>query len=489
MPARSDKLPFWTKLVYGSGDIFGGGALMLIGFFYLFFMTEVAGLKPGLAGLVLLIGKGWDAVSDPLMGWLSDRTRSRFGRRRVYFLAGIAPILITFTLLWLVPPFSSQLGIFLFFITVNVLFNSVITMVMIPYNALIPELTGDYKERGSLTGFRMVFSNIASLAAAALPMLIVEAYTNPASGYLVMSLTFGTIFALPFIGVFLVSFERTKEVVKTRFNLWGDIGGALANRTFRHLVGVYLPTFLAVDVVSAVMVYYLTYVIGRGGSMDVSIVLGLLLLCQTLFLPLFVKVAARWSKQVSYLVGALPCILLMPVLFFFGSNTPFFVVLLIAGLIGGGTAGAGFSPWAMFPDVLDVDELVSGKRRQGIYSGVMTFLRKVSSALALAVVGLMIDLSGYIQDLPETAAQPDSFVNMVRFLVAFFPILLLLVGLYFSRRYGLTPELQAEIRTILEERGEGATVELSGRAGVLANLLFGPFKGVSGEHPKGSLQV
>lgn len=488
MSARSDKLPFWTKLVYGSGDIFGGGALMLIGFFYLFFMTEVAGLKPGLAGLVLLIGKGWDAVSDPLMGWLSDRTRSPYGRRRVYFLAGIIPILLSFTLLWLVPPFSSQAGIFLFFLTVNILFNSVITMVMIPYNALIPELTGDYRERGSLTGFRMVFSNAASLAAAALPMLIVDAYTDPTTGYLVMAITFGAIFALPFIGVFLVSFERTGAVEKTRFNLWGDVAGTLANRTFRNLVGIYLPTFLAVDVVSAVMVYYLTYVLGRGGSMDVSIVLGLLLLSQTVFLPLYVKIASRWNKQVSYLSGTLIWIIFMPVLYFFGYETPFAVVLIFAALIGAGTAGAGFSPWAMFPDVLDVDELVSGKRRQGIYSGVMTFLRKVSSALALAVVGLMIDLSGYIQDLPKTVAQPGSFVNMVRFLVAFFPIFLLLVGLYFSRLYGLTPERQAQIRTILSGREEGTPLVLDGKAGDLAALLFGPQAGI-GKSGRGDLKA
>lgn len=474
MSERSEKLSFATKLFYGAGDIFGGGALMLIGFFYLFFMTEVAGLKPGLAGLVLLIGKGWDAISDPLMGWISDRTRSRFGRRRVYFLAGIVPILVSFTLLWLIPPFSSQAGTFLFFLTVNILFNSVITMVMIPYNALIPELTGDYRERGSLTGFRMVFSNIASLAAAALPMLIVDAYADPATGYLVMGLTFGAIFALPFIGVFLVSFERGGQPAKTRFNLGGDITQTLANRTFRHLIGVYLPTFLAVDVISAVMVYYLTYVLGRGESMDLSIVLGLLLLSQTLFLPAYVKVAARWSKQVSYLAGALIWIILMPVLFFLGFETPFAMVLILAVLIGAGTAGAGFSPWAMFPDVLDVDELVTGKRRQGIYSGVMTFLRKVSSALALAVVGWMIDLSGYIQDLPETASQPGSFIYMVRFLVAFFPILLLLAGIYFSRRYGLTPERQAEIRSILAARQEEEPAELSGKAGELAGLLFGP---------------
>lgn len=482
MSERSDRLSFATKFFYGAGDIFGGGALMLIGFFYLFFMTEVAGLKPGLAGLVLLIGKAWDAISDPLMGWISDRTRSRFGRRRVYFLAGIVPILVSFALLWLVPPFSSQAGIFLFFLCANILFNSVITMVMIPYNALIPELTGDYKERGSLTGFRMVFSNIASLAAAALPMLIVDVYADPTTGYLAMGLTFGAIFALPFIGVFLVSFERGGQPEKTRFNLWGDMIQALANRTFRHLIGVYLPTFLAVDVISAVMVYYLTYVLGRGGSMDLSIVLGLLLFSQTVFLPAYVKVAARWSKQASYLVGALIWIVLMPVLFFLGLETPFAVVLILAVLIGAGTAGAGFSPWAMFPDVLDVDELATGKRRQGIYSGVMTFLRKVSSALALAVVGWMIDLSGYAQDLPETASQPASFIYMVRFLVAFFPVLLLLVGIYFSRRYGLTPERQAEIRSILEARKEEEPVDLSGKAGELAGLLFGPQSAISRVH-------
>ncbi len=138
------KLPFTTKFFYGAGDIFGGGALILIGFYYLFFLTEVAGLNPVLAGLVLMLGKGWDAISDPLMGYITDQTRSRFGRRRVYFLAGILPIIITFTLLWSTPAFETQFGLFLFFLVMNILFNTTLTMVMVPYNALIPELTPSY---------------------------------------------------------------------------------------------------------------------------------------------------------------------------------------------------------------------------------------------------------------------------------------------------------------------------------------------------------
>lgn len=466
------RLPLLTKLIYGSGDMFGGGSLMLIGFFYLFFMTEVAGLNPGLAGMVLLLGKGWDAVSDPLMGWLSDRTRSRFGRRRIYFLAGIAPIFICFTLLWMVPPFSSQIGTFLFFLTANVLFNTTLTMVMIPYNALVPELTPDYDERSSLTGFRLAFSNIASLLSAAVPMLIVDAFASPANGYLVMAMTFGLLFALPFLGVFLVSFETTKEVSKSRFNLLGDVTQALSNRSFRRLVGVYLPTFLGVDVISAVMVYYLTYVLGRGEGMQVSMVLGLLLLCQTLALPVYVKIARTRGKHVSYTTGALIWMILLPVLWFFTPETPFAVVLVLAAMVGMGTAGAGFSPWAMFPDVIDVDELVTGKRRQGIYSGVMTFMRKISSALALAVVGWMIDWSGYIAN-DDTIAQPDGFLTMVRFLVAVFPIFLVLTGLWFCRRYPLNQQRHDKLRNILATRPAG-TADLSGEAGELADLLYGP---------------
>lgn len=475
-PGREEKLSLATKFFFGAGDIYGGGAFVVVGFFYLFFLTEVAGLNPSLAGLIFMIGKAWDAVSDPLMGYLSDRTRSRFGRRRVYFLAGIIPIVLTFTLLWTVPPFVSQWGTFFYFVLMTLMFNTVITMVMVPYNAIIPELTSDYHERSSLTGFRMAFSNIASLIGAALPPIIVEQFAGLQLGYRAMGLIFGLFFALPWLGVFWFTFERRSEAVRqSGFTLFQDAAGTMANYSFRILVGIYLLTYLAVDVVMAVMVYFLTYITGIVGFTQ-SLVLGLLLFFQILALFFYVHVAKSYSKRTAYLLGAALWFCLLPVLFFFGAGTPLWMVLALAALIGIGTSGTGFSPWAMLPDVLDVDLMVTGKQRQGVYSGVMTFMRKISSALAIFIVGWIIELSGYVNPPTEgeIIAQPDSFILAVRCLVVILPLVLILLAVLFARRYPLTPEQYNLVRQEISRQAEARSHGLSSQGVELARTLFGP---------------
>jgi oligogalacturonide transporter len=130
---------------------------MIVGLLFMFFLTEVVGLSPALAGLVFGIGKVWDAITDPLMGYISDRTKSRFGRRRIYFLVGIVPIAISFIIMWIPIHTNSQIGLFLYYSFAYIVFATVITMVMIPYSALAAELSADYKVRNRLSGARLFF--------------------------------------------------------------------------------------------------------------------------------------------------------------------------------------------------------------------------------------------------------------------------------------------------------------------------------------------
>lgn len=470
---KQGRLSLTTKIFFGFGDVYGGGALVVVGFFYLFFLTVVAGLSPGLAGMVFMIGKAWDAVSDPLMGFLSDRTRSKYGRRRVYFLAGIIPIVVTFFLLWTVPPFESQAGTFIYYVAATIAFNTVITMVMVPYNAIIPELTPDYSERSSLTGFRIAFSNSASLVAAALPPIIFEQFASPEMGYRTMGLIFGLFFALPWLGVFYFTYERKAEPAPAGFTLFSDAFDTMRNFSFRMLVGTYLITFLALDVIMAVMMFYLTYIVGIYGFGQ-SLVLGLLVLCQVLALLIFVPVSQKYGKRASYLAGAVVAFLMLPVLFFFHQGSPVWLIYLVACVVGAGTSGIVFSPWAMLPDVLDVDEMVTGKQRQGVYSGVMTFMRKISAALAIFIVGWIIDLTGFIN--PSAAGvivqQPDSFLLAVRILVAFLPMLLILIGVYFARRYPVTAEHHRGVREVLEKHSAGEAGTFEQKAAALTEQLY-----------------
>ena len=156
------KLSLRLKLLFSTGDLSTSIPLAILMFFQLYFMTDVAGLRPDLAGWAVGIGKLWDAVNDPLIGLLSDRVRSRFGRRRVMLLYGAAPLGLTFMLMWFVPPFS-QLGLAVYYAVTFILFDTIFTIIHVSYNSLTPELTSDYDERSTLNGYRMAFSIVGTL--------------------------------------------------------------------------------------------------------------------------------------------------------------------------------------------------------------------------------------------------------------------------------------------------------------------------------------
>src|SRR5690606_9312939 len=177
-------------------------------FYYLIFLTDVAHVRPALAGIIVLASRIWDAVSDPLMGSITDRTRSRFGRRRPYFLAGSVLIFLAFALHWYAPAFASETARFAYALFSYIFFATVFTLVMVPYSALAAEITLDYHERTRLNSVRLAFSLGAGVAAALVPMPIVRAFPTPQEGYLPMGIIFGLLFAAPWPVIFLHIRER-----------------------------------------------------------------------------------------------------------------------------------------------------------------------------------------------------------------------------------------------------------------------------------------
>ncbi|RPH58872.1 MAG: MFS transporter, partial [Chloroflexi bacterium] len=199
MDAKSEKLTFWQKLGYGVGDFYGGGAGTLISFFYLVFLTDVVRIGPGLAGTVILISKIYDSITDPFEGVLSDRTRTKLGRRRPYLLAGIPLVFLSFFALFYPVNHESETARFVYVIATYLFFSTIVSIVTLNYSALQAELTLDYNERTSLATFRIFFSTVSSILCAVLPLEIVNALPDVRTGWIVTAVVFGLIFALPFI--------------------------------------------------------------------------------------------------------------------------------------------------------------------------------------------------------------------------------------------------------------------------------------------------
>ncbi|KAA3659185.1 MAG: MFS transporter [Calditrichaeota bacterium] len=239
--------------IFASGDMFGGGGQVIIAFFYLIFLTDVIGLRSALAGIVILLSKIWDAVSDPLMGIITDNTRTRFGRRKPYFLAGFFGVLAAFILLWF--PISSESDLVLFsYVLFSYLFYSTIsTMVMVPYAAMSSEISMDYEERNTVNGSRLFFSQFSSLIAAVLPLEIIKQMPTVGEGYIAIGIIFGVLYAIPFLFIFFKTHERvaTGSQEKSTFR-YSEIIRPFKLSSFRILIGIYLFAFLAMDIVATV---------------------------------------------------------------------------------------------------------------------------------------------------------------------------------------------------------------------------------------------
>ena len=190
----SERLSRRTKLVCGFGDTGFSLTSTILGAYFAIFLTDVIGIRPGIAAIAIFIGRSWDYINDPIFGHLSDRTRTRWGRRRPYLLFGMLPLVITFSMLWWKPPWENAIALAAYYSVAYVLFEAANTLLYMPYFALTPELTLDYDERTALTSYRMFFSIAAGLVAFTIPLMLVGSFApQSAPRVLAMGLIFGSI--------------------------------------------------------------------------------------------------------------------------------------------------------------------------------------------------------------------------------------------------------------------------------------------------------
>jgi oligogalacturonide transporter len=479
----SEELNFWQKLGFGVGDIYGGGSFVVIGIYYLNFLTDVVRINPALAGTVFLISKVYDAITDPFEGILADRTRTPLGRRRPYLLAGILLVFLSFFVLWYPVDYTEEWQRFLFVVLAYLFFSTVVSIVMLSYSALASELTLDYHERTSLSSFRIFFSVVSSLLSAVLPLEIVKRASNVRSGYMTMGLAFGALFALPFIATVASTRERPGFQRERQPFRWREtFVEPFRIRTFLHALLMYLFAFTAIDVVMSLVIYYMKYFLGRGD--ETNIVSGTLLLAEIAALPFYNWLSRRTSKRLGYIVGASIWILTMLFSFAVVPAAPSFLVYVFAALVGLGTGGIVVMIFAIFPDIPDVDDLKTGQRREGVYSSMVTFTRKLSGAVGLFLVSNGLALAGYVLPVERVVGgvtqlveqpQSESFTLILRLMFALVPIVLVGLGLLFALRYPLTPEVHRRLCRLLEARRREEPVDPRARreAEDLRRILIG----------------
>lgn len=444
-------VPTIGKIAYGLGDLAINIGYTTIGFYLLFFLVNVAGIPAQWAGLIFFIARAWDAITDPIMGMISDRTKSRFGRRRVYFLFGCIPFGVIFMLIWIVPS-SNQLLLFGYYTAITILFNTAFTVVAVPYNALMPELSQNYDERTSISGYRMSLSFVGNLVAAVGVSFIVDVVykgkEHYVTSYPIMGVIFGIIIIILIFIMFLGTRERIHSDAVVHDGLIKTFKAVLSLREFRIILGMFLFNMIGFDLIQALFIFFLKDVILISEDMT-FVVMGIPLIVAVLSAPFWIFVSDKLDKRKAYMIAAIYFTLSLLLCLIAPVNNLQFVII-IGVLAGIGISASQIIPFSMIPDVIEYDEYSSGVRREGAFYGITTFLYKVASAAAIAGASAMLAYFGYVEN--STMAQPQSAIAAIRYMMAFAPGVCFLISVCFVRMFPITRERFDEIKHLLDER-------------------------------------
>ncbi len=453
------KLPWHIKMVYGMGDWGASSATSARNLYWLYFIVSVVGVDIQLAGLAFIIGRIWDAINDPLVGTLSDHIRTRWGRRRPFLLFGAVPFGVGFWLMFSGPPFTGQLATALYYALVFILYDTAYTFVNAPYIALTPELTEDYDERSSLAGWRMANSILASLVTVALFKFLAENvfadwFSGPRAlqqGYGVAGAIWGLVIVLSPWLVFSVIREPERPPDPNPLNFRQTFKDVINNRPFRIGATIYLLTFTAADIVTTIFVWFLIYRLQLPPPTD-SIILAAVLGTAFLTMPLTIWLMRTLGKARTY-VWVMSFWVVIMLLTSLLPSGKFGLVLLAALLAGFGYGAANAIPWAIVADVVEEDELKSGSRREGVYSGYLVTFRKLATAVAIGVVTQVLAATGFVKGGGGTLiVQPANALLALRLFMGVAPGCLILLSIWAAARYPITREAHAELRRRLAEQ-------------------------------------
>ena len=463
------------KFCYGLGDMSCNIIFAAISFYLLYYMINVAGLKPILASIVFIIAKFWDAITDYFMGVISDKTKSRFGKRKVYMLFGAIPYGLIFVLLWIAPfnESTTQFVKFLYYTGVYMLFNTIWTVVYVPYNALTANMTQDYDERTSLNGTRIILANVGMILGAALFSLLSEgegsilaqAFNSVKTGYLVGALIFGCLAAIIMLICALNVKERYSNEDTYQKPFFTTLKEFFKLKEFRNTMMYYLLSMVGFDIIMAVFLFFVNDSLNFGAlndSMLSMIFIAIPLVVAIATAVVWVKLSEKYDKvkvyrfAVIWIVCSLLTCLFLPQINEAQTNQLlcFICLGIVVVAVGFGMSAVQILPYSSLPDVIEVDEYVNHVRREGAYYGVVQFIYKTSSGIAVALVSLILGLFGYVESSGGPWMPQESAASLIaiRVVIGILPGILFILSVYFGFRSNMDRARFNQIKEELEIR-------------------------------------
>ncbi len=439
-----------TKLSYGVGDLGMALTSAMLGLLFAKFLTDTVGLPPALVAVAVFVGRTWDWVNDPILGYISDHIHTRWGRRRPFLLFGAIPFGLTFLALWWIPPIHSQLWLTVYYTVVFFLFDTAVTIVFIPYIALTPEITDDYDGRTSLTGFRIFFSLSGSLIGTVLPLLVLGSAAIPpekSHTLFIIGAVLALVSSVPFLITFAGTHENIQHVQQQQPALREIFQSIRSNRPYQMAVIIYLVTNSGFEILIGATLYFMQYKLQMPGLAGYTTLTMFIVAIATI--PIWLHVSKKLDKAKGYAlaIGYLTVILL--IYSTFDHHVPVFLPFIFSALAGLGISAGQTLPWAILPDTIEYGEYLSGKRNEGVYYSLMTLVRKIASSVTLPVVLLLLDRSGYV---PNALQQIPATVTTIALMFAGIPALFFTIGIITALNYPLNRERFYKIKAELEHR-------------------------------------
>jgi glycoside/pentoside/hexuronide:cation symporter, GPH family len=440
---QKQRLPATLRHGYGVTAAALSLANTPIMFFLLKFLTDEARLTPALAGSVLLVGKIWDAVNDPIVGKLSDATRTRFGARRPWMAVGALPFALLFAAIWWNfggSPMGGPIWKAVAFAALLILYDTAYTCVVVPYGALTPAITRDYDERTKLNGARMGWSMVGGIVAGVGFPMMFQTWSWTVAG-LVLGFAM-----LPLLMVTLWSTRGQDHLTEIPTEHKGSLLTVLKVRAFRRTAILFLLAWSTINAVSALIPFYMQHQVHQPKQVDT--VFAAIQIAALVTIPGVVWLARRFQKHLAYAIcmAGWSMVLLALSVVPEGMLTP---VVILAVLAGPGVAAAHVLPWSMLPDVVEEDRVTTGEDRAGIFYGAMTFIEKLGTATILWVLGLVLEFSGYVEG---AASQPESARLAICALIGPLPVVMLGTAAFLAwRRPPMTRQAHRDMVVRLTE--------------------------------------
>lgn len=475
-----DKIPTKEKIFYGLGALMDGGGVALMACVLLNYMTDTLLIASAAASTIMLISKIWDAVTDPVMGYISDNTRSRFGRRKPYmFIGGISLVVALFLLFAPIREWgiTDQAGMIAWMLIFYMFWNTCSTCSQVPYTSMASDISPSFKERNNANTIKVVFVAVASGIAYLVPLLLLNSLKggglSPVAFWLIMAGLFGLLFGGGLVMCALGTKERIKPApheAKVKFNFKDFLKGYITpykNKSYAWHIGMYVSAFTCMDMLSALAEYYADHV-WRNTIVDLGFmtmefssmfVVAPLMVAAVIAFPLVRWVMDKKGKGFAfrmglpfYIIGGILIAVLNPVW------CPPLVIPFVAFIMGFGFGGAQMIPWMIFPDTLDVCELATGERPTGNYSGMMTLIRKVAGALGVGLIGWVLSGVGYDtyisninHGIANSVALTDTVVLTIRLLMGVAVTVLIAFAFFAACNFRVNNKVLARVRYLSDK--------------------------------------